>query len=81
VVGFKCFLVHSGVDEFPNVIESDLRAAMPDLARLGATLIVHAEAPGPIDLACCQTAGDSADRSYETFLHSRLARLRTKRLN
>ena len=71
VVGFKCFLVHSGVDEFPNVIESDLRAAMPELARLGATLIVHAEAPGPIDLACCQTAGDSADRSYETFLHSR----------
>src|SRR5882672_8847997 len=71
VVGFKCFLVHSGVDEFPNVTESDLRAAMPELARLGALLIVHAEAPGPIDLACCQTAGDSADRSYETFLHSR----------
>src|SRR3989441_10947566 len=24
VVGFKCFLVHSGVDEFPNVSEQDL---------------------------------------------------------
>src|SRR5436190_8594996 len=23
VVGFKCFLIHSGVDEFPNVTESD----------------------------------------------------------
>src|SRR5262247_195638 len=34
VVGFKCFLIHSGVDEFPNVGESDLRAAMPELARL-----------------------------------------------
>ncbi len=73
VVGFKCFLVHSGVDEFPNVTESDLRAAMPELARLGALLIVHAEVPGPIDSACCQApdGGGEADRSYETFLRSR----------
>src|SRR5688572_26081717 len=34
VVGFKCFLIHSGVDEFPNVTETDLRAAMPELTRL-----------------------------------------------
>jgi allantoinase len=73
VVGFKCFLVHSGVDEFPNVTESDLRAAMPELARLGALLIVHAEVPGPIDSACCRApdGGDGANRSYETFLRSR----------
>jgi len=48
VVGFKCFLIHSGVDEFPNVTEDDLRMAMPELTRLGAVLIVHAEVPGPI---------------------------------
>jgi allantoinase len=48
VVGFKCFLIHSGVDEFPNVTEEDLREAMPELTRLGAVLIVHAEVPGPI---------------------------------
>ena len=48
VVGFKYFLIHSGVDEFPNVTEDDLRAAPPELARLGAVLIVHAEVPGPI---------------------------------
>jgi len=48
VVGFKCFLIHSGVDEFPNVTEEDLRRAMPELTRLGAVLIVHAEVPGPI---------------------------------
>src|SRR5712691_3287414 len=48
VVGFKCFLIHSGVDEFPNVNEEELREAMPQLARLGAVLIVHAELPGPI---------------------------------
>src|SRR5436190_12114442 len=48
VVGFKCFLIHSGVDEFPNVNEEELREAMPQLSRMGAVLIVHAELPGPI---------------------------------
>jgi allantoinase len=73
VVGFKCFLVHSGVDEFPNVTEGDLREAMPELAHLGAMLIVHAELPGPIENACCQADNDGgeANRSYESFLRSR----------
>jgi len=75
VVGFKCFLVHSGVDEFPNVTEGDLREAMPELARLGAMLIVHAELPGPIQDACCRAPnGDDraeVNRSYEAFLRSR----------
>jgi len=71
VVGFKCFLVHSGVDEFPNVTEKDLRAAMPELARLGATLIVHAELPGPIEAACGQTSEGKIERTYEVFLRSR----------
>ena len=72
VVGFKCFLVHSGVDEFPNVTECDLRGAMPELARLGATLIVHAELPGPIEAGCGPSSTDNAgSRSYETFLRSR----------
>ncbi|GEM_PF-36399 len=51
VLGFKCFLVPSGVDEFPHVTESDLRQAMPILSRLGAPLLVHAEMPGPIEHA------------------------------
>src|SRR5689334_56051 len=34
VFGFKCFLVPSGVDEFANVTEDDLRLAMPILQRL-----------------------------------------------
>lgn len=71
VVGFKCFLIHSGVDEFPNVTEQDLREAMPELARLGATLIVHAELPGPVEAACCNSSGSESSRSYETFLRSR----------
>ena len=67
VVGFKCFLVHSGVDEFPNVTEADLRNAMPVLTRLDAVLIVHAEVPGPIESQ--ETHAPATD--YETFLHSR----------
>jgi allantoinase len=70
VVGFKCFLIHSGVEEFPNVSEADLREAMPELARLGAPLIVHAEVPGPVE-ACCQSIAGASSRSYGTFLRSR----------
>jgi allantoinase len=73
VVGFKCFLVHSGVDEFPNVTEADLRRALPELKRLGAVLIVHAELPGPIEAALEEESGTAGNdpRRYETFLRSR----------
>jgi allantoinase len=64
VVGFKCFLVPSGVDEFPHVTEEDLREAMPELTRLGAMLIVHAELPGSIRT-------DATDGDYRSFLNSR----------
>jgi allantoinase len=70
VVGFKCFLIHSGVDEFPNVTKKDLREAMPELARLGAPLIIHAEVPGPVE-ACCQSIAGASSREYQTFLRSR----------
>lgn len=63
VVGFKCFLVPSGVDEFQHVTEEDLREALPELARIGAMLIVHAELPGPMR--------DTDKTDYEAFLHSR----------
>jgi allantoinase len=70
VRGFKCFLVHSGVDEFTMVAEADLRAALPHVAKTGLPLLVHAEVPGPIHEA---TAGlQNADwRSYATYLKSR----------
>ncbi|MEO7540045.1 MAG: allantoinase AllB [Pyrinomonadaceae bacterium] len=70
VRGFKCFLIHSGVDEFPHVTESDLRIAMPEIARLGTVLLVHAEVEGPIEAAAASLAG-SDPRAYETFLRSR----------
>jgi len=49
--GFKCFLVPSGVPEFQNVSEDDLRAALPILATLDTPLLVHSELPGPIEEA------------------------------
>ena len=45
VRGFKCFLVPSGVEEFPAVDEDDLREALPVLARRHVPLLVHAESP------------------------------------
>ena len=63
--GFKCFLVHSGVDEFPNVSEEELWAAARELAETGAPLLVHAELPQHIH----QPSGDPA--SYDTYLRSR----------
>lgn len=43
VLGFKAFLTHSGIDEFPNCTESDLRKAMPILAKHNLPLLVHCE--------------------------------------
>jgi allantoinase len=70
VLGFKCFLIHPGIDGFTMVGEPELRAALPHVARTGLPLLVHAELPGPVEAA---TAGlDRADwRSYRTYLKSR----------
>ncbi|MCA1817958.1 MAG: allantoinase AllB [Acidobacteria bacterium] len=72
VVGFKCFLIDSGVAEFAHVGERDLREAMPELARLGAVLIAHAELPQPIEGATAHAAKSDEDpRRYATFLRTR----------
>jgi allantoinase len=43
VLGFKAFLTHSGIDDFPNASEADLRKVMPLLARHNLPLLVHCE--------------------------------------
>ena len=68
VLAFKCFLVDSGVDEFPGVHENDLRDAFPVLATLGVPLMVHAEHPAHI---VTPPAGGST--SYALYLASRPA--------
>jgi allantoinase len=70
VPGFKCFLIHPGIDGFTMVTEPQLRAALPHVARTGLPLLVHAELPAPIDSATAHLA--NADWSlYETYLQSR----------
>jgi len=70
VLGFKCFLVPSGVEEFGHVTEADLRAALPVLAGMGAPLLVHAELPGPIERALRDVEGLDP-RRYASYLRSR----------
>src|SRR6266478_3084603 len=70
VPGFKCFLIHPGIDGFTMVTERELRAALPHVARTGLPLLVHAELPGPVEEATRQLA--EADWSkYATYLQSR----------
>ncbi|XP_051986690.1 allantoinase, mitochondrial isoform X1 [Xyrauchen texanus] len=66
VAGFKCFLIHSGVDEFPHVSDSDLHAAMKQLQGTDSVLLFHAEQEVQHPVA---DEGDPCE--YSTFLRSR----------
>jgi allantoinase len=70
VPGFKCFLIHPGIEEFTMVGEDDLRAALPHLAETGLPLLVHAELAGPIDAARARLSDANWTR-YATYLESR----------
>jgi allantoinase len=67
VCGFKCFLVPSGVEEFPSVDEDDLRKALPILAECQLPLLVHAEAPRGL----VAIGADTPRAEYRTWLRSR----------
>jgi allantoinase len=72
VSGFKCFLIHPGIDGFTMVTETELRAALPHVARTGLPLLVHAELPGLVDEATRHLQNRGADWScYSTYLQSR----------
>lgn len=43
VLGIKAFLAHSGIDDFPNVTEEHLRAALPIFKKHNIPLLVHCE--------------------------------------
>lgn len=85
VLGFKAFLIHSGIDEFPNVTEEHLRKAMPIIARYDLPLLVHCELDRPGDhtsdppanrirLTGQSQSGSIPDpRSYRNYLQSRPA--------
>jgi allantoinase len=68
VFGFKCFLVPSGVEEFPPLEADELGVFLGAIAELGALTLVHAEDPNVID-----EAPRARGRSYQDFLQSRPA--------
>ena len=66
VLGFKAFLTHSGIDEFPNVTEADLKKAMPLIAKYDLPLLVHCELTDGE-----QHASDAEPSSYRDYLSLR----------
>jgi allantoinase len=67
VVGVKCFLTHSGIDEFPNVTEKDLDEAMPIIAKYNLPLLAHCELYDT-EIAC---DFENNPTSYQHYLASR----------
>jgi allantoinase len=65
VLGCKAFMVHSGIDEFPNATKGDLARAMPLLREAGLPLLAHAE----LDLGAVPSTSDP--RTYRGYLESR----------
>jgi allantoinase len=65
VLGFKAFLTHSGIDDFPNATEDDLRKAMPVIAKHNLPLLVHCE------LTDDYKVKDQDPLSYADYLASR----------
>lgn len=67
-LGLIAFLSHSGIDEFPNAKEEDLRQALLLLKKHGKPMLVHCEleVPHPAQEQLRQNP-----RSYEAWLASR----------
>jgi allantoinase len=65
VLGCKAFLIHSGIEEFPNATERDLLEAMPVLRDLGLPLLAHAELDQGARLS------DAGPQAYRGYLESR----------
>ncbi len=65
ILGFKAFLTHSGIDDFPNATEEDLRKAMPIIAKHNLPLLVHCE------LTDDELRATGDNRSYQNYLSSR----------
>src|ERR1700739_391877 len=68
VPGFKCFMIHSGIDGFAWVNELDLRLALDTLRGTGLPLLVHAEVSGPVEAATKALNKAGANwRKYSTY--------------
>ena len=67
VLGIKCFLTHSGIDEFPNVVEKEISAAMPLISKYGLPLLAHCELTGKKE----ENQFADFSNSYRYYLASR----------
>lgn len=70
VLGYKCFLVHPGIEGFTMVSRSQLESAMPIVAKTGLPLLTHAELPEEIERATNKQQ-HSDWTQYSTYLASR----------
>lgn len=75
VVGFKCFLSPSGIDEFGHLSSDELTRALHEVAAFDGLMIVHAEDPAHLHAAEAPLArSDGAlGTHYANFLASRPA--------
>jgi allantoinase len=64
VLGFKAFMSHSGIDEFPKVAESHLRKALSILANQAIPVLVHAELENGVETS-------NSHHTYESFQATR----------
>ncbi|XP_075969522.1 allantoinase-like [Anticarsia gemmatalis] len=71
VVGFKCFLINSGVSEFPYVTADDLDEAFGYLNGTGTVLAFHAEVQVDNESAECEGPSCPDPVLYETYLATR----------
>lgn len=71
VFGFKCFLLDSGVPEFPPVTPLQLRAAMRRVKEFDGLVIVHAEDAKTIDTASASLNTQRKVTRYTNWAASR----------
>jgi len=64
VLGFKAFMSHSGIDEFPKVAESHLRKALSILINKAIPVLVHAELENSVETS-------NSHQTYESFQATR----------
>ncbi|MEM7101710.1 MAG: allantoinase AllB [Bacteroidota bacterium] len=68
VLGVKVFLTHSGIDDFPDIGQSDLSRVMPLIKTSGKPILAHCEISRP---HADQALLENNPTSYQNYLASR----------
>ena len=68
ILGVKCFLTPSGIDDFPNVGKEELDVAMPIIAKYNIPMLAHCELT---DSPVADTNEERLPSSYRQYLESR----------